>query len=176
MMEFQQGDLAASKTQGALKRSRFSAPIRTYCNFSVFCHVVMACQPDINMLPRPFLPLVLLVIASIPALADPLGVTNTNGDASSGSLGAALNNAGADTGNSDSITFGSLFNNSQTIDLTGPYGTVSKSAGENLSLSAPTRLTISTSYGGFAFTGGGNFYLRNITIIGSTGPTNPDLS
>jgi fibronectin-binding autotransporter adhesin len=126
---------------------------------------------------RPFLILPLLAaITSAPALAAPISVSNTNGDTSSGSLGAALNNADADTANSDTITFSSLFNNPQTIDLTGPYETVSKSAGESLSLSAPAQLTISTSYGGLAFTGAGNFYLGNITIIGSTGPTNPDLS
>ncbi len=116
------------------------------------------------------------VATALPARADSFEVDNVNGDASAGSLGAAINDAGADTANSDTITFSSLFDTPQSLSLTGPYETISKSAGESLSLVAPTQLTIDTGpYSGLILIGGGNYYLGNVAIQGNGGYTNPGL-
>ncbi len=119
-----------------------------------------------------------LAIAFVPARAgNTFNVTNTNGDTSAGTLGAAISNASADTSNSDTITFSSLFNTPQEIDLTGSYVSVTKTAGESFNLTAPSSLTINSELNsGLTFIGGGEFYLGNVTLEGAGGPSNAPLS
>jgi len=119
----------------------------------------------------------LVIGARTSAWAGTESVTNTNGDSSSGSLGAALGNAASDTTGSDTFAFTSLFNSPQSINLSASYGTISKSAGESLTIDPSALLTISnTIFGGFAFSGGGNFYLTNLSLSGEPITADPSLS
>ncbi len=113
----------------------------------------------------------LFVLIARQADASTFTVSNDNGDASANSLGAALSGADASSSSNDIIAFSALFNNPQTITLSGSYSTVTKNlTSGSLTLSAPSLLTLND--GGFTiFTfvvgGGDTFSLSNLSLKGT---------
>src|SRR5271170_6415403 len=81
----------------------------------------------------------LVVVAALPGPSSAqYSVTTTAGDTSSNSLGAALSSSSGDgAGTSDTISFGSLFNTTQTITVSGSYPAIVKNAGVNLTIGPP---------------------------------------
>ncbi len=111
---------------------------------------------------------VIAAVASTATKGDANPVTNLNGDASAGSLGAELTSA-TNASSADSASFGALFNSTQTITLTAPYSAVTKNLGTgSLTISAPALLTLNDNgFTVFNFSGGGNFYLGNLSLKGT---------
>jgi autotransporter-associated beta strand protein len=125
----------------------------------------------------PFLLLAALAASGTTSRADTFTVTNTNGDTSAGSLGAAVNSSVSNSTGVDTISFSSLFNTPQTITLASSY-IVPQSSGSTLNLTAPSQLTINaSSVGGFYLNNRGVLDLGNINLTGFNSPgQNPGLS
>src|SRR5258707_9167418 len=106
--------------------------------------------------------LVVFLIKQAQAQATTFMVTTPAGDASAGSLGAALTAAALNPNVSDIISFSALFNTPQTITLTMPLPAIVENVGVSLTIAAPASSPVVVNGAGLSalnVSGGGTLNL-----------------